>query len=125
MEPAVSFLRWIFVCVLGLAPLLAYAATAAPLPTPTPAQTATPYPDAPLDRYFGTMKMSPMGIRNGIMYLGKNYTWRTMTDEQIVHDAEWVEQAMFDWQRSFPKDRWLPPTAIHLMQLYAEVQTAA
>lgn len=84
---------------------------------------ATPNPEAPLDRYFGTMQMSPIGIRQAIVFLGRNYTWRTMSDEDIVREAEWVEQSLYDWQRQFPRDNWLPPTAFHLMQLYAEVQT--
>lgn len=69
------------------------------------------------------MQMSPIGIRQAIGFLGRNYVWRTMTDEQLLHEAEWVEQALYDWQRQFPRDNWLPPTAFHLMQLYAEIQT--
>ena len=84
---------------------------------------ATPSPMAPADRYFGTAQMSPVGIRAAIVYLGKNYDWRTMSDAQLVHEAEWVEQALYDWQRQFPRDNWLPPTAFHLMELYAEIQT--
>ena len=84
---------------------------------------ATPGPMAPLDRYFGTAQMSPIGIRQAIAYLGRNYDWRTMSDDQIVREAEWVEQALYDWQRQFPRDNWLAPTAYRLMELYAEIQT--
>lgn len=101
--------------------LVAWLLALATVPHPAPSQT--PERDAPLDRYFGVMKMSPIGIRQGIGFLGRNFTWRTMTDEQIVHDAQFIEDAMKAWQAQFPRDTWLPGTAFHLMQLYAEVQT--
>ena len=89
----------------------------------TPRQAPTPNPAAPLDRYFGSLQMSPIGIRNNIDALARQYGWRTLSDDEIVHDAEWIEQALTDWQQKFPRDSWLPPTAFHLMELYAEVQT--
>ncbi|MBV8599943.1 MAG: hypothetical protein JO359_00110 [Candidatus Eremiobacteraeota bacterium] len=67
--------------------------------------------------------MSPIGIRQQIGFLGRNYTWRTMTDEQLVHDAELIEEALRDWQAHFPNDTWLAPTAFHLEGLYGEIQT--
>lgn len=67
--------------------------------------------------------MSPIGIRQDIDALARYYDWRTITDDDLVKEAEWVEQSLEDWQRQFPNDDWLPPTAFHLMQLYAEVQT--
>jgi len=90
---------------------------------PLPQRSATPNPAAPLDRYFGSLQMSPIGIRQNINALARQYGWRSMSDDEIVHDAEYVEQALFDWQQKFPRDNWLPPTAFHLMELYAEVQT--
>jgi hypothetical protein len=118
----VSFARCVLLCWLVLAPFAEGAIGA--LANAVPGATATPGRDAPADRYFGIMKMSPIGIRQNIDFLGRNYTWRTMTDRDIVRDAEWIEQALHDWQTRFPRDSWLAPTAFHLMQLYAEVQTA-
>ncbi|MBV8424403.1 MAG: hypothetical protein JO349_04375 [Candidatus Eremiobacteraeota bacterium] len=116
-----SLVRSLLVCLLVLAPV--FDSASGQSPTPAPQRSATPNPAAPLDRYFGTLKMSPIGIRQNIDALARYFGWRTITDEQLVHDAEWVEQALYDWQRQFPHDNWLPPTAFHLMQLYAAVQT--
>lgn len=99
--------------------LVAWVVALASVPQPT----ATPMKNAPLDRYFGVMKMSPIGIRQAIGFLGRGYTWRTLTDDQILHDAHFIEDSMKAWQAQFPQDSWLPPTAFHLMELYAEVQT--
>jgi len=120
-KPAVTFLRSLLVCLLVVAPILGNATADAVVPKPTLSPTANPA--APLDRYFGTMQMSPIGIRNAIDALARYYTWRTESDADLVHDAEWIEQALFAWQQQFPRDNWLPPTAFHLMQLYAEIQT--
>jgi hypothetical protein len=117
----VTLLRSLLVCLLVAAPFLGNAAASAVVPVPT--LTPTPNPAAPLDRYFGTMKMSPIGIRNGVGALGRYYEWRIETDDALVHDAEWIEQSLVDWQRQFPRDNWLPPTAFHLMELYGEIQT--
>ena len=116
-----SFARVLLICLFLAAPM--FDSAAGQTASPAPQRSATPNPAAPLDRYFGSMQMSPIGIRQDIDALARQYGWRTMTDDQIVHEAEWVEQSLYDWQRQFPRDNWLPPTAFHLMELYAEVQT--
>ena len=78
--------------------------------------------DAPADRYFGTMRMSPLGIRSQIGSLARAYVWRTMSDDEIVHDADLIRDAFEDWRARFPEDRWLAPTAFHLAQLYSQPQ---
>ena len=89
-----------------------------------PKASPTPRPslDAPADRYFGMMKMSPLGIRMGIGALARQYTWRTLSDESIVHDADLIRDAFEDWRTKFPQDHWLAPTAFHLAQLYMQPQ---
>src|SRR5690242_3195761 len=102
--------RWLFAVLLIAAPLLGAASQTKPAARPS----ATPSPRrdvAPADRYFGRMKMSPIGIRMQIGFLGRNYTWRTMSDEAIVHDAELIADALDDWRQKFPADSWLAPTA--------------
>ena len=117
----VSFARSLFACLLLAAPMLGVAA--GQTPAPLPQKSATPNPAAPLDRYFGSLQMSPLGIRQNIDALARYFEWRTITDDDLVHQAEWIEQSLTDWQQKFPRDNWLPPTAFHLMELYAEVQT--
>ena len=78
---------------------------------------------APADEYFGAFKMSPLGIRLQIGILERNFGWRTMTDDQIIHDADLVEEALHAWQKKYPLDPWLPSASYHLEQLYELVQT--
>src|SRR5690349_16228917 len=113
MTPQMSWRRSLSVLVLSLATLGAAA------PARPPAKPSTPAL-APADRYFGRMKMSPIGIRMQIGILSRNYTWRTMSDDQILHDAEFVRDALDDWRVKFPKDPWLAPTSLHLAQLYTQ-----
>ncbi|MBD5633692.1 MAG: hypothetical protein IAI49_04350, partial [Candidatus Eremiobacteraeota bacterium] len=85
--------------------------------------SATTSKDAPLDQYFGTMKLSALGIRDRIDALGRRYHARTITDDDLVHDAKIAESAFYDWQTHFPNDGWIVPTAYHLEQLYQAVQS--
>ena len=80
---------------------------------------------APADEYFGPLKMSAIFIRARIGALGRRYDARTESDDDLVHDAGDVQTAMFLWHDRYPHDTWLPPTALHLAELYQEIQTDA
>lgn len=67
--------------------------------------------------------MSPLGIRLQTGVLERNFGWRTMTDDEIIHDGELVENALRAWQQKYPRDPWLPSAAYHLEQVYELVQT--
>ncbi len=78
---------------------------------------------APLDQYFGKMKMSAIGLRMDVDRLGRRYHARTISDADLVHDAGMAQDAFFAWQKKYPKDPWIAPTAFHLEQLYQAVQS--
>ncbi len=78
---------------------------------------------APLDQYFGKMKMSAIGLRMDVDRLGRRYHARTISDPDLVHDAGLAQDALVAWQQKYPKDPWIVPTAFHLEQLYQAVQS--
>lgn len=101
---------------------------ASPLPSasPAPYASATPKPSkAPADQYFGRLKMSILGLRHQIDALSKRYDDRTISDDDLMHDARFIEDGIEHWRLAYPRDPWLPLTAFHLAQLYAKVQTDA
>jgi hypothetical protein len=79
--------------------------------------------NAPVDEYFGPLKMSSLRIRLRVDQLGARYHQRTESDDDLVHDAGDVRVSLEDWLRQYPRDSWGPPTVYHLAQLYAEIQT--
>jgi hypothetical protein len=80
---------------------------------------------APLDEYFGAQKMSAIGIRMRIDSLGRQYHAHMLSDGDLMHDATIAEASLRAWNVRYPRDPWLAPTAFHLAQLYAQVQSPA
>ncbi len=78
---------------------------------------------APLDAYFGKLHLSAIEIRHRIDALGARYHSRTITDDDLIHDAKLLESAMDVWQRQYPRDSWIVATIYHLEQLYQAVQS--
>lgn len=98
----------------------------APIRSPAAAHTKHALQNlAPADEYFGRLRMSALAIRMRIGVLGRRYQARTASDDDLLHDAGDLETAMHLWHDRYPSDTWLPPTAFHLAQLYAEIQTPA
>ncbi len=77
---------------------------------------------APADEYFGKQKMSALGIRMRIGDLGRRLHAHTLADADALHDAVVLEDSYRAWDARYPRDAWLAPTALHLEQLYTEVQ---
>ncbi|HEY4439487.1 MAG TPA: hypothetical protein VGN14_03470 [Candidatus Elarobacter sp.] len=116
--------------------ILAWAATAAvawsaiaAAPSPAPKPSSSPKPavssngNAPADESFGPFKYTAISVRTKIDLLGRSYRERWADDASLVHDAGLVESSYNVWAQRYPRDKWLPPTAFHLAQLYAEIQT--
>jgi hypothetical protein len=61
---------------------------------------------APADEYFGRTKLSPIGVRNEIVRIGKylDVGW----GDRMTTDALWVVDALDDWQQNYPRDYELP-----------------
>jgi len=99
---------------------LALAVAAATAPA-----TASPLSNsAPADQYFGPLKMSALGVRNRLNALGKRYHARTITNDDIIHDAKLIEASMAAWQQAYPHDPWVVSTYFHLEQIYQAVQSS-
>jgi hypothetical protein len=78
---------------------------------------------APADDYFGSTKISAIGIRNTVNALARRYHERSIADDDLVHDAKLAEAAAYDWQRHYPRDPWIPSTLFRLDVLFGGVQS--
>jgi hypothetical protein len=80
---------------------------------------------APADEYFGRLGMSVLGVRSKVKDLGLDADLHPEHDQAILNNALWVEDAMRDWAKKYPFDRWLPRYAFALEQMYEEIPGAA
>jgi hypothetical protein len=78
---------------------------------------------APADEAFGRFKYTAVSVRTKIDALGRAYRERWENDASLLHDAGLVEDSYRLWAERYPHDPWLAPTAFHLAQFYAEIQT--
>jgi hypothetical protein len=76
---------------------------------------------APADEYFGRLGMSVLGVRSKVKDLGLDADYHPEHDRAILNNALWVEDAMRDWAKKYPFDRWLPRYAFALEQMYEEI----
>lgn len=81
-----------------------------------------PHPGpAPADEYFGRLGMSVLGVRSKVKDLGLDADLHPEHDQAILNNALWIEDAMRDWAKKYPFDRWLPRYAYALEQMYEEI----
>ncbi len=76
---------------------------------------------APADEYFGHLGMSVLGVRNKVKDLGLDADLHPEHDKAVLGGALWVEDAMRDWAKKYPFDRWLPRYAYALEQMYERI----
>jgi hypothetical protein len=76
---------------------------------------------APADEYFGRLQMSILGVRNKVKDLGLDAEIHPEHGKAILGNALWVEDAMRDWAKKYPFDRWLPRYAYALEQMYERI----
>ena len=76
---------------------------------------------APADEYFGRLGMSVLGVRNKVKDLGLDADYHPEHDKAVLNNALWVEDAMRDWAKKYPFDRWLPRYAYALEQMYERI----
>jgi hypothetical protein len=79
---------------------------------------------APADEYFGRLQMSVLGVRNKVKDLGLDADIHPDHEKAILGNALWVEDAMRDWAKKYPFDRWLPRYAYALEQMYERIPSA-
>jgi hypothetical protein len=87
-----------------------------------PALAVRPSDLAPADRYFGRMKMSILGIRNSLKDLSADADARPDQARHILDKVLFVDDALRDWQRHFPRDPWIPKYTYALAELYGKLQ---
>ena len=78
---------------------------------------------APADEYFGRFQLSVLGIANVIRDAEAKLDAGGDAAAVIEGPLAFASDAIADWEAHFPNDPWLPPTGLHLMQLYQEIQT--
>jgi hypothetical protein len=76
---------------------------------------------APADEYFGRLQMSILGVRNKVKDLGLDAELHPEHGKAVLGNALWVEDAMRDWAKKYPFDRWLPRYAYALEQMYERI----
>jgi hypothetical protein len=100
---------------------LALACVAALICSDQPASSATKGA-APADEYFGTMKMSYLGINNSLrdayVMAGEHTTFPV-----VIQKVKWAENALLDWQHRFPNDPQLPRSLFFLTAAYLKIWT--
>jgi TolA-binding protein len=92
-------------------------AAAAVHPKPAPVKVA------PLDEYFGKMKMSPLGINNTIHDTNLRVHYDPAHAGQYYQTLEWAEDALHDWARKYPHDNWLPGRAYFMSHVFWQMHT--
>lgn len=76
---------------------------------------------APADEYFGPHAESVLEISNRLNAFDRN-AW---LDARAVSSLDDLQQAICDWQRKYPRDRWLPASLAHLVYEYRRAGLAA
>jgi len=79
---------------------------------------------APGDEYFGTMKLSVIGIRNTLHDDGLRYDFNHDIGPQTYAHTRLTELAVRDWEKKYPRDDQLPRAVFYLQRLYTKVLTA-
>ncbi len=100
------------------------AAIAATQPSTHTASHVTQAPKvAPLDEYFGRMKLSPLGIENTIHDANLHVKYDQANAGHYYQGLEWAEDALHDWARKYPQDTWLPGRAYFMSHVFWEMHT--
>jgi len=76
---------------------------------------------APVDQYFGKLKMSALRIRYEVVSIRDRYETHKILPEEAEHLALLTENAFDDWSHKYPKDTWLASTGYLFAKLYAEL----
>ena len=76
---------------------------------------------APADEYFGDMRMSPLGVRNEIIRIGRylDSGW----GDRMNGEALQLVSALVDWQHNYPRDYELPTRLLEAYHLLGRLST--
>lgn len=79
---------------------------------------------APLDEYFGKMKLSPLGINNTIHDTNLRVKYDMANAARYYQALEWAENALHDWASKYPQDTWLPGRAYFMSHVFWQMHSA-
>ncbi len=94
-------------------------------PLPSTARTsvgASAAASAPLDEYFGRMKLSPIGIGNEL-HLIASRSQNASDAKNSLPLLTLIEDSMHDWEHKYPHDDWIPKNLARLEHDYLLVPT--
>ncbi|GAC1419740.1 MAG: hypothetical protein NVSMB64_28990 [Candidatus Velthaea sp.] len=76
---------------------------------------------APADEYFGHTKLSPIGVRNEVLRIGKylDVGWGA----RMTPDALYVVDAIDDWRHQYPRDYELPRLLLNTYKLLDRIDS--
>ena len=76
---------------------------------------------APADEYFGNARLSPIGVGNEIVRIGKylDVGW----GDRMTADALRVSTALVDWQKQYPRDYAIPRTLLSAYKTIARIDS--
>lgn len=80
---------------------------------------------APADEYFGRMKMSILGIRNGLHDTTLRVGFDPRHAATQLGTCRWLQDSIEDWGDKYPNDSWLPGTVFGLERLYERMHSVA
>jgi TolA-binding protein len=86
-------------------------------------QVSAPPKLAPVDEYFGKMKLSPLGINNTIHDTSMHLKYDPANAARYYTALEWAEDALHDWARKYPGDTWLPGRAYFMSHVFWQMHT--
>jgi hypothetical protein len=92
--------------------------------TPPAEKRVTASSLAPADEYFGTARMSVLEIANRLRDLASAYDVRARSASSTLAAAQLTVDALRDWERRYPADRWLPRSLFALERVYARLPAA-
>ncbi len=73
---------------------------------------------APLDRYFGKLAMSPIGVGNAIRNVADRADAKLVDAPTAIAGLALVEDSVKDWESQFPADTWLPHMLMSIKRVY-------
>ncbi len=76
---------------------------------------------APADEYFGRTKLSPLGVSNELVRIGKylDAGW----GDRMTTDILWVVDSLQDWQHQYPRDYELPRLLLETYKTLGRIAT--
>jgi len=104
--------------------IVAFAPVASRADTTVVAVAATQQ-QAPLDRYFGRLNMSPIGVANAIRHVAERSNAKQVDAATAIAGLTYVEDAVKDWESQFPSDNWLPRTLMSIKHVYRSIDDPA